>query len=83
MLETVFSFRNTEYKGNLLPDSFEHLLEAAQKIKAVHIENQKKLNGLPSADQEDPSDCNPSNSDVFFLTYQTKDSNQQRVITND
>ena len=39
MIQTVFTFRDTEYKGNRLPDSFMHLLEAAEKIKAVHIEN--------------------------------------------
>ena len=61
MLQTVFNFRNTEYKGNWLPDSFKHLLEAAEKIKALHIENQSKLKDRSSNGQESLNDSNASN----------------------
>ena len=79
----MFNFRNTEYKGNRLPDSFMHLLEAAKKIKEVHIKNQSKLKGESSDGHEGLNVSSASGSDVFFLTYQTEVSNQQRAITND
>jgi len=36
MLQTVFAFRGTSYKGNRIPESFEQLQKAARKIMQVH-----------------------------------------------
>ena len=35
MLTTVFSFRGLDYKGNLIPESYNHLRDAATKIKSI------------------------------------------------
>ena len=39
MLQAVFSFRNTDYKGNRIPESFKELQEAAHKISEIHLRN--------------------------------------------
>ena len=39
MLQAIFSFRDTDYKGNRIPESFEELQEAAQKISEIHLLN--------------------------------------------
>ena len=36
MLQSIFSFRGQDYRGNRIPESLESLISAAEQIKIVH-----------------------------------------------
>ena len=40
MLQTVFSYKGTDYRGNRIPDSYESLKQAAIKIRSIVDKNQ-------------------------------------------
>ena len=64
MLKTVFSYRGSNYKGNRIPDSFEHLQQAVFKIKEVHLAQSK-------VEKPKPDDARPEmeNDSHFLITY--------------
>lgn len=64
MLKTVFSYRGSDYKGNRIPESFEHLQQAVFKIKEVHLA-QSQVN-KPKTDAERSEIEHPSH---FLITY--------------
>ena len=74
MLQTQFAFRGKVYRGNRIPESLEHLKEAARKILQVVC---------PDLSQ------NHVNQKAFYFTYallEKSDANNQqeeRAITDD
>ena len=42
MLTTVFSFRGCDYKTSRIPESFENLMQAAEKIKRLHLQKENE-----------------------------------------
>lgn len=74
MLRTVFSFRGLDYKGNRIPESIEHLQEAGQAIKRMHIEQQQPE--FQVQQRLDPSE-------TFTFTCQTYSDAEEQTITDD
>ena len=64
MLQTVFSFRGTDYRGNRIPESYRHLHAAALKIMKVH-EQAQGIDSVRGAAGVDPDAAK------FTFTYVT------------
>ena len=69
MLMTVFNFRGTDFKGNRIPESFQHLSQAAHTIRSQFLKQEKK---------------NSSQNDVqFSFSYTTPQNPAEQPITDD
>ena len=43
LLHTIFRYRERDYKGNRIPESYDHLLQAAQKIKELYFAQKRQV----------------------------------------
>ena len=63
MLQTLFRFRGVDYKGNMIPESYEILQKAASKVRLIHLKQTKEF-----------SLSEPEFEFMYVLPSQTKQS---------
>ena len=69
MLHTVFHFRGNDFKGNRVPESYEHLIQAAYAIR-------RQVNMRESSE-------NDEQNYAFNFTFITKQNTEERPIIDD
>ena len=70
MLESVFSFRGVDFKGNKAPHSYEHLVQAAHTVRAQHLKVTNK-----TKEEQSLGD--------FKITFTTASNPIERPIVDD